>query len=139
MKTLTELLPLLLLLCAIAQGGIAILNFFLNRLLHWEEPIAAMPLLVRQVFIIHGWFIGITLGLFATLTWRFGPELHATPLGRWLAAGIAIFWGLRTVLQVTFYSAEHWRGQPRRIVIHILLLCGYGGFALVYGVTAAGW
>jgi hypothetical protein len=139
METLTSFLPLLLLLCACAQGSIAILNFFLNRLMHWEEPIAAMPLLVRQVFVIHGWFIGITLGLFAALTWRFGPELHSTPLGRWLAGGIATFWGIRTVLQVAFYSSEHWRGQPARIAIHLLLLVVYAGFTLVYGATAAGW
>jgi hypothetical protein len=138
-NALIHSLPLLLLLCACAQGGIAILNFFLNRLMRWESAIAAMPLLVRQVFIIHGWFIGITLGLFATLTWRFGPELHLTALGRWLAGGIAIFWGTRTVLQITFYSAEHWRGQPLRIVIHLVLLGLYGGFTLVYGATAAGF
>ena len=54
-----------------------------------------MPLLIREVFHIHVYFISITLAIFGVLTWRFAATspLRATPLAVWLAISIAIFWG----------------------------------------------
>lgn len=138
MKMLHEYLPWLLCLAAVGQGMIAIINLRLAQLLHWEDELARMPLLVRQVFHVHKYFISLTLAIFAVLTWRFAGELTVLPLGRWLAGAIAIFWGIRTVLQVGYYSPEHWRGQPSRLLVHVILLLVYGGFALVYGAAARG-
>jgi hypothetical protein len=138
MKTLADFLPILLALAALGQGMIAVLNLFLARLLHWEEALTQMPLLLREVFHVHKWFISATLAIFAVLTWRFAPELVSSELGRWLAGSIAAFWGFRTVLQVAYYSSTHWRGQPARFTAHLVLLAVYGGFTLVYGLAALG-
>jgi hypothetical protein len=129
-------LPLALKVAASAQLAIAILNLFLVRLLDWKEDVARLPLLMREVFHVHGWFISVTLALFGVMTWRFAGEMHSNPACRWLAAGIGIFWALRSVLQTTYYSSSHWRGQTGRTLIHITLLLIYGGFAAVY-LTAA--
>ena len=138
MKSIAEFLPLLLVLVALGQAMIAVINLFLVRLLHWDEALRQMPLLVREVFHVHKWFISATLAIFAVLTWRFAPELVSGELGRWLAGSIAAFWGLRTVLQIAYYSSEHWRGQPARFAVHLILLAVYGGFTAVYGLAASG-
>ena len=57
---------------------------------------------------------------------------YKTKDGRWLAAGIGMFWAIRTLLQMAYYSSSHWRGRPERTAIHIGLLLLYGGFAAVY-------
>ncbi len=137
MKALQEYLPLLLCLAALGQAMIAVINLALVRLLHWEDDLARMPLLVREVFHVHKWFISLTLAIFAVLTWRFAADLPVLPLGRWLAAAIATFWGFRTVLQVAYYSPEHRRGQPARLLVHVILLLVYGGFTLVYAAAAS--
>jgi hypothetical protein len=121
--------------CAAAlQLGIATLNLFLVPLLRWQDELARMPLLLREVFHVHAWFISLTLALFAVLTWRFANDMTgaANLLAHWLAAGIGSFWAIRTVLQVTYYSSSHWRGQPARTVAHIVLLLVYGGLAAAY-------
>ena len=131
----------LLKVVAAGQLAIAILNLFLIRILEWREDLARMPLLLREVFHVHCWFISVTLTLFAVMTWRFAGEMTTSAACRWLAAGIGLFWALRTVLQVAYYSSSHWRGQKGRTAIHIALLIIYGGFALVY-LTAGfvgGW
>jgi len=122
------------------QIGIAVINLFLVRLMRWEEDLARMSLLVREVFWIHGWFISAMLTLFGILTLRFAAEMSAgeNPVLQWLAGAIGIFWALRAVLQVTHYSPSHWRGQPGRTLIHILILIIYPGFALAYGLAAWG-
>src|SRR6185369_14152637 len=94
---------------AALQLGVALLNLFLVPLLKWKEDLARAPLLLREVFQVHAWFISVTLTIFGLITWRFAAELatHANAIGGWLAAGIGIFWAIRTVLQVMYYSGSH--------------------------------
>ncbi len=130
----------LLQIAATLQLAIAVLNLFLVRLLEWKEDLARMPLLLREVFQVHAWFISITLAIFGVMTWRFAPDMAslANPVCRWLAAAIGAFWAIRTVLQVAYYSSSHWRGKPARTLAHLLLLVIYGGFACLYLWTAFG-
>jgi len=125
---------------AALQIAIAVMNLFLVRLLKWGDELARMPLLLREVFYVHGWFISVTLAIFAAMSWRFASELAAgiNPVCRWLAGGIGVFWGIRTILQVVWYSSSHWRGQTGRTVAHIILLIVYGGFAATYLWAAFG-
>lgn len=127
-------LELALYVVAAGQLGIAILNLFLVRLLDWRAELERMPLLVREVFTVHAWFISVTLAIFGAVTFRFAPEFAAASheVFRWLAAGIGGFWALRTVLQIAYYSSSHWRGRMDRTIIHIILLALYGGFAAAY-------
>lgn len=69
----------LLRLAAVLQAGLAVLSLFLPRLLHWQEDLARMSLLVREVFVIHSWFISLTLLIWGVLTWRFAPEMAHAP------------------------------------------------------------
>ncbi len=127
-------------LAAALQLGIALLNLALPRALGWREDLAKLPLLVREVFQVHLWFISVTLTIFAVMTWRFAAEMahRENEACRWLAAAIGAFWGIRTILQITYYSGSHWRGRPGRTTAHILLLLLYGGFACIYFWSAFG-
>jgi len=134
MNILTSHLPLLLQTAATLQLGVAVLNLFLIRLLKWRDELDRTPLLLREVFQIHVWFISITLAIFGVMTWRFAVEIASgqNEVAQWLAAGIGLFWGIRTVLQVTYYSSSHWRGLPGRTMAHFALLIVYGGFTGLY-------
>jgi hypothetical protein len=140
MQTLNSFLPVLLQCAAVIQAAIALLNLFLVPLLKWRNDLARMPLLLREVFQVHAWFISITLTIFASMTWRFAAEMAggANPVCQWLATGIGLFWAIRTVLQVTYYSSSHWRGQPGRTLVHLTLLILYGAFASIYLWSALG-
>jgi len=135
------LLEILLRLCALAQLGVAAINFSTARLLNWQEDIDRMPLLLRQVFWVHAWFVSLVLALFGVLTWRFAPVMAAgsDAASGWLAAGLGLVWSLRTLAQVAYYSREHWRGNPGRTFIHVLLFVVYGGMSTSYLVAAWRW
>ena len=68
----------LLRIAAAAQLSIALLNLFLVRLLDWKADLDRMPLLLREVFHVHGWFISITLGIFGVMTLRFAYAMAAS-------------------------------------------------------------
>jgi hypothetical protein len=126
---------------ALGQVCVALLNLNLVRILGWKSELEAMPLLVREVFKIHTWFISLTLLIFAVLTWRFGPVMARgdDEVARWLAAAIGIFWGIRAVLQVAHYSASHWRGNGARSVVHFFLLTVYAAWAVLYAGVGIGF
>ena len=130
----------LLRIAAAAQLAIALLNLWLVRLLDWKADLDRMPLLLREVFHVHCWFVSITLGIFGATTLRFADAMAASnnETCRWLTAGIGLFWAIRTVLQVTYYSGSHWHGRPVRTVMHVALLATYGGLALVYALSTFG-
>ena len=138
MKLLYDHLEVLLRAAAITQLLVAVLNLTLVRIMHWKPDLARAPLLIREVFHIHVYFISLTLAIFGVLTWRFAGEIAtaATPLAVWLAVSIANFWGLRSVMQWLHYSTVHWRGDPARRAIHWALFLGYGAIAAVYLVAA---
>ena len=125
---------------AAVQLGVAMLNLKLVRWLRWRVELLGLPLLMREVFQVHVWFISLTLAIFGVTTLRFAGLMasRANPALAWLAAALAIFWGLRVVVQVGYYSASHWRGDTARTVVHLLLLIVYGGITAVYGIAAWG-
>ena len=125
-------------IAAVAQLAVAVLNLFLVRIMKWEESVARMPQLVREVFHVHAWFITITLAIFGVVTIRFADELAAgtNDLGRWLAAGIGIFWLIRWLMQFFYYDSSHWRGKRAETIVHIVLIFLYGSFAGVYLLAA---
>lgn len=132
--TKLPLLELALRTAALAQLGIALLNFALVRLMKWKPDLDRLPLLIREVFHVHLIFISLTVATFAILTWRFAREMAAdsSALAVWLAVAIGVFWGVRAVMQWTFYSRTHWRGNAARTLLHWLLFLGYGAFAALY-------
>jgi hypothetical protein len=127
-------LELALRAAALAQLTVAILNLFLVRIMKWKPDLDRAPLLIREVFRIHVYFISITLAIFAALTWRFAHELAGatTPLAIWLAGAIGFFWLVRSVMQWSHYSGSHWHGDSLRTLIHWALFLGYGAMAAAY-------
>ena len=125
-------------IAAAAQLSVAVLNLFLVRIMKWEEEVARMPQLVREVFHVHAWFITVTLAIFGVVTIRFADELAAgtNDLGRWLAAGIGIFWLIRWLMQFFYYDSIHWRGKRAETIVHIVLIFIYGSLAGVYLLAA---
>lgn len=128
----------LLIAAAIGQIIIAFINLRLDRLLNWQADIEKLPLLLREVFTVHKWFITIILLIFGVITIRFAAVFTAgdNPVADWLAAGIGIFWAIRTGIQWCYYDWSHWRGQPGRILVHWILTIAYGGCATVYLIAA---
>lgn len=138
MNYLLTHLDKILIAAAIGQIMIAVLNMRMDKLLKWNHELKDVSLLLQEVFVVHKWFITITLLIFGVVTLRFASEIGSASfeMTRWFAAGIGIFWGIRTLIQWFYYSGSHWRGQAGRTAIHWVLTICYGGCAATY-LTAA--
>lgn len=49
----------------------------------------------------------------------------------WFAAGVALFWSLRTVIQRFLFGCEHRRGKWRETAVIWILTVGCGGFTTI--------
>ncbi len=138
MNLILDHLDVCLRLAAGGQLFIAILGPMIPHLLNWREPIARMPLLVREVFWVHTFFIGLTCAIFGLITWVFAADIAhpAHDMMRWFAFAVGLFWGIRCVMQWTFYSSAHWRGLADKTLAHWALFLGYGAFTVTYFLAA---
>jgi hypothetical protein len=129
-------LLLLLWLAGFVQIAIASANFFLPRKLKYQESLGRVAPIIRQVFVVHSVYIVGVLLLFAALTLGFAPEMASGHgLGRFLAAGIVVFWLFRAPVQLLYYDASlrrtNWLGDVAFTAAAIFLTVAYGAAALL--------
>jgi hypothetical protein len=98
-------LLLFLWLAGFVQVAIAGANFLLPQKLNYRENLARVSPIIRQIFIVHSVYIVGVLLLFAAISFGFAAELASgRGLGRFLAAGMMIFWLCRLPLQLFYYD-----------------------------------
>jgi len=129
-------LLLLLWSAGLVQILIAASNFFLPRKLNYQKNLDRVAPIIRQVFVVHSVYIVGVLLLFAALTLGFARELASGHgLGRFLAAGIAVFWFFRAPVQLLYYDASlrrtHRLADVAFTAAAIFLTVAYGAAALL--------
>ena len=88
------------------QLVIAAANFFLPAKLHYRENLARVSPIIRQIFTVHSIYIVLVLLGFGLICLLFPNDLSgASPLGRFLVGFLALFWGLRVIIQFTYYDS----------------------------------
>lgn len=121
-----------------AAGGVHLLiaaaNFFAPRVLDYPANLAKVTPIVRHIFTVHTIYIVLVLTIFAGLCIGFAPDLAgASPLGRYCSRFLAVFWGLRVVLQLFFYDAATKRRYPG---FNLLFLVAFGYLTATFTVAA---
>lgn len=122
-------------LAGFVQILIASANLFLPRRLNYQESLEKVAPIIRQIFVVHSVYIVGVLLLFAALTFGFAAELASGKgLGRFLAAGIALFWLFRAPVQLLYYDASMRRtnrmGDIAFTAAAVFLTFAYGAAAL---------
>ncbi len=111
-------------------------NFVVPKKLHCRENLSRVSPMVRTVFVVHWVYIVLVLGIFASLSFWFAPDLAgASRLGRFLSAMIAVFWLLRVPIQLFFYDREI-RRQNR--VGDVVFLFAFSYLGVVFSIAALG-
>lgn len=92
---------------------VAAANFFLPAKFHYRENLARVSPIIRQIFTVHAIYIVIMLVGFGLICLLFPNDLcGASALGKFLCGFLAVFWGLRAVLQFTYYDSAVKKEHP---------------------------
>ena len=127
---------LFLWLAGFVQVAIAFANVFLPKKLNYRDNLSRVSPIIRQVFVVHSvYIVGVVL-LFAGVTFGFAGELASGHgLGRFLAAGMALFWLCRAPVQLLYYDASLRRtnraGDVAFVTAALFLAGTYGAAAFV--------
>jgi hypothetical protein len=91
----------------VVQLMIAAANVKVAQTLDYRANLERLTPLVGQIFLVHALYIGLVILWFGALCLVFGSRLASgDPLARFLTGGLAAFWGLRAVIQVSLYDKK---------------------------------
>ena len=105
--------------------GFAVFHLFFGRVFSWREDLASLTAVNRAVMQVLNLCLTFVFLVFAYVSAFQTAEITSTSLGRALLALIALFWLLRTIEQVVFFTRS--RLSAGFCVIFLLgaLLYGY--------------
>src|SRR5205823_264999 len=82
-------------------------NLIVAKKLDYRANLARLTPIVGQVFLVHAAYIVLVIVLFGALCLIFSRRLATgDPLARFLGGGLAAFWGLRAIVQLTLYDKQ---------------------------------
>ena len=107
-------------IAGLVQIALALLHGAFPKRFRWKEEFASVGLLSRQIMYVHTLFVALVVFLMGVLCFTSAPDLINTSLGKRVCLGLAVFWGLRLVIQFVGYSSELWRGKRFETWMHII-------------------
>lgn len=93
--------------CAAGNLGFVVFHLAFWRLFDWGRELAKLNRINRAVMQILNLRLTYVFGLFAAMQLIFPDALLGTPAGRFLLAGMALFWAMRAVEQIVFFGLRH--------------------------------
>ena len=97
---------------------LALVHVIFPRYFNWKKELGTLSLINRQVMQVHTFFIAFTVFLMGLLCFTSGEELLSTPLGINITFGLGVFWLLRLLIQLFWYSPKLWRGKTFETIVH---------------------
>ena len=115
-------LELSLYLAALTHFGILTASAMAPRALDWKNHLRELPRMIRQLFWVYGVFIVFMIISFGVLTlMHVDAILKGDTVARSLCVLIAVFWGLRLVVQLVVFDAKPFLTNAwRRLGYHTL-------------------
>jgi magnesium-transporting ATPase (P-type) len=117
---------------------LALVHIFFPRYFHWKEDLKSMSLINRQVMQVHTFFIAFIVLLIGLLCIIHAQSMLSTKIGRDIALGLAVFWGVRFLFQQFVYSKKLWRGKVFETIVHIVFSFLWIYFTLVFSFVFLG-
>jgi hypothetical protein len=126
----------LLMAAGLGQLALAAASLAIPRLLGWREETARLRPLTRQIFWTYAgyiWSFHVCFGLLSLLA----PEwlLDRTPLAAAVCGFIAVYWGVRLVLQFTWLDRSDAPRGPVYLAAEVALVTLFVSLVAIYGAA----
>lgn len=134
----TDTLARLLFAAGVAQFGVLVASAIVPFRLNWRTELRSLSRLHRQMYWVYGGYVVLSIVAFAFLSILNARELaERSGLARGVCCYIAVFWGVRVVLQGVFDVKEHlsaWWLKAGYFALTVL----FATLTLVYAWAAIG-
>jgi hypothetical protein len=107
-----------------------------DRYFKWEKELAQLSLLTRQIFLVHCFFISLSVVLIgACYLFYTNALLGSGTLSRVVLTGFVVFWAIRLIFQFFVYDSEIWRGRRFYTIMHVIFSIFWIYVVLIYGAA----
>jgi len=131
-----ELLPTLITAAGIGQLCVLIASALVPFRMNWRTELRSLSRLHRQMYWVYGGYVVLSILAFALLSLFNARELAGGgALARGICLYVAIFWGVRVVLQAVFDVKEHLTAWWLKAGYAVLTLL-FASFTIIYGWAA---
>lgn len=131
-----EMLPVLITLAGAGQLAVPIASALVPLRLKWKTELNVLPRLHRQLFWVYGGYVVLAIVAFGLISLLNARELaNGSGLARGVCGYIAVFWGIRLVLQTALDVQEHLTAWWLKVGYHVLTVL-FASFTLIYGYAA---
>jgi hypothetical protein len=126
----------LIFVAGIGQLSVLIASALVPFQLNWREELKCLSRLHRQMYWVYGGYVVLSIVAFAALSIFNSRELASgSGLARGFCAYVAVFWGIRVVLQAVFDVREHLASWWLKAGYFVLTLM-FAGFTVIYAWAA---
>ena len=114
-------IPRLIFFAGIGQLGVLAASALVPLRLDWRSELRVLPNLLRQMYWVYGGYVVLAIVAFGALSILNAEDLASgTPLARGMCAYMAVFWGVRLLLQPVFdakaYLTRWWLRAGYRLL-----------------------
>lgn len=129
----TDLMANLIFAAGLGQASILVASAQVPFALRWREELQPLPKLHRQMHWVYAGYVVLSIVAFSALSLLHARELASGgPLARGVCAYIAVFWGIRLVLQAVFdmkpFLTAWWKTAG-----YAVLTVWFAAFTVIYG------
>jgi uncharacterized membrane protein YhaH (DUF805 family) len=134
----TDTLAQLLFAAGVGQLGVLVASAIVPFRLNWRDELSSLSRLHRQMYWVYGGYVVMSIVAFAVLSILNARELaERSALVRGVCCYIAVFWGVRVVLQGVFDVKEHlsaWWLKAGYVMLTVL----FAALTVLYAWAAVG-
>ena len=132
----TETLADLIYAGGLAHFSILIASALVPFRLNWREELGSLSRLHRQMYWVYGGYVVLSIVAFALISlWNSRELAGGSGLARGFCLYIAVFWGIRVILQAVFDVKAHLTAWWLRLGYHGLTTL-FVGLTVLYGWAA---
>jgi len=111
---------------------LALVHLVFPRYFNWDKELQLISLANKQLMQVHTFFIALTVFLMGLLLISSSYDIVHTRLGKTIALGLFVFWGIRSVFQFFVYSPKLWKGKLFETIVHIAFSLVWIYFTVVF-------
>lgn len=100
--------------------ALALVHSIFPKYFSWKDELIKLSLVNRQMMQVHTFFIAFVVFLMGLLCVTSYTDLIHTPLGKRIALGFSVFWGIRMLFQFFIYSPKLWKGKTFETIVHVV-------------------
>ena len=112
--------------------ALSLVHFIFPKYFNWEKDLRPLSLINREMMYVHTFFIALVVFLMGALCIISSHEIVTTDLGRNLALGFGIFWGIRLYIQFFGYSSTLWKGKMFETAVHVVFSIFWTYLSIVF-------